>query len=994
MSKYILEEYYTIRAPFYGMEEYKDFFTDQAQHNFQLMDLLKNKQFMEILLVNNRKLFNEASKIKFLKSGSKKYRHITKSIFNYFNRLCARATPYGLNASISLNKINDSSKRNDCKKYKYVRPDLEWLSRVIKKIQSNPENITKLYVKWNELAVKDGSFYKLLYVANSSKNDLLKRIKETPIVKYIYEASQDTVLVKSLVDDLCDFYKISDSQKVIIYISKLISNEFLLTNLSIDTLNNNPFSSLIKKLSFLDIEADLKNKLVFLKNEINKYSLMKIGEGIDEYNKIISIMESIAKTDNYLQVDLKSNENAPKLTEKIKNLTETIDYLEKITPSYIKSYYLEQYKIKFLKKYGLYTEVDLLELLNPSIGCGFPYSTKILSNLSDDETQTSIKLKENILNTIKEGRNYCDIEKCSLPEYKEPKEDMYFPSSLEVFIQTLTSKQINNSKIDAFFVPNSGSDMSGKSFGRFSYMFNEKNYLMEPNEIEILDNPKNKRNLNILANYNMRSRAVSVGTLIDSYKDTNIVNLKNILVGLESVNDHYFFYFKLKKRAQKVRFSSTSMVNYRNGEILSYISSFLIEASHEKEKNPFYIIRLLESYENFPFIPGFFYKNVLLTPRRWNLNANTIDLNQTAQALLKELEVFMAKWEVPNMVYLEKGDNRILLNLKLNDHKQMLVKELKKARNNISIYECLANKSSDLNEYVLSFFANTRSRKQTSLNISSEQIVSPNARNRKYILGDEWVYMKLYCLKSAASKIIKNDLFSLYKQLKANRTISSFHYLLYTDDDFHIRVRFKLVDKDKLIYLINAINSWAHYLLEEHMISNIVFDSYDRELERYGGLYSINKIENIFYKDSLAAIEFYSLPKNEYTDLNIVESLENFSLQLGVPQTILSATLEKMFYNTHLHKEVFKNSQSYVQMHKQSFINFVKEKSLNSNKVSFYKALLQTDDKVLNKYNQQLLFSLFHMHCNRLGIEHGKSEQRIMCLWTQFAKEAQYYLGN
>lgn len=994
MNKYILEEYYTIRRPFYGMKEYKDFFIDSSYHDSQFLDLLKNKQFEEILLVSNRKLFYEAAKIEFLKPDSKKYQHIKKSIFNYFNRLCTRATPYGLNASISLSKINDVSKHSGNQKYKYVSPDLEWLSAIIKKIQSNPSNIINLYVKWNELAVKDGSYYKLLYVANSPENDVLKRIKTTDFAEYIYEISKKPVLAESLVNDLCNLFKIVDRKKVIMYISKLISNEFLLTNLSIDTLNNDAFSSLIKKLDSMDIETNLKNRLIALKKEINKYSSIAIGKGISEYNKIVKTMESIEKADNYLQVDLKGNDNTPKLKEKSENLTAAIKFLEKTTPTYTKSDYLEQYKIKFLEKYGPYTEVNLLELLNPSLGCGFPYANKTLHSLSSSEAYTSIMLKENILNAINESNNYCDIENCNLLENKDLNEDMYFPSSLELYIQTLTNKKINDSKIDILFVPNSGSDMSGKSFGRFSYMFDKSNNFKEADEIEVLDNPKNKRTLNVLANYNARKRSVSVGTLKNDYKDLNNIELKNILVGLENVNDQYFFYFRLKKSPQKVKFSSTSMVNYRNGEILSYISSFLIEASHEKEKNPFYIIRLLESYEDFPFIPGFFYKNILLTPRRWHLNANTLNLNKTDKSLLKEVENFIEKWKVPDLVYLEKGDNRILLNLKLNDHKKELIKELKRVTGKVSLYECLAEYSSDINEYVLSFVTNTTNQKQTNLNISREEVTSLNAKNRKFILGDDWVYIKLYCLRSEVSDLVKNDLMSLYNQLKANNIISSFHFLLYADDEFHIRVRFKLTEKNNLIYLINAINSWAHCLLKENKLSNIIFDSYNRELERYGGLYSINEVEKIFYEDSLAAIKFYSLPKSKRTDLDIVESLENFSFQLGVPQAVLSTMLVKLFYNTHLHKEIFKTNQPYVQMHKQSFVYFLKEHTLDPNIVSFYNTMLKLDDKVLNKYDQQILFSLFHMHCNRFGIEHGFSEKRIMCLWTQFAKEAQYYLGS
>ncbi|WP_235943152.1 hypothetical protein, partial [Lactobacillus helveticus] len=87
-----------------------------------------------------------------------------------------------------------------------------------------------------------------------------------------------------------------------------------------------------------------------------------------------------------------------------------------------------------------------------------------------------------------------------------------------------------NSALNLMIVPKSGSDKSGKTFGRFTYMFNRNNPLNSlTNEIEVADNPKDKRVLNVMLT-DTNNSVVNIGTI---RQNTNSVNVKNILVGVE-----------------------------------------------------------------------------------------------------------------------------------------------------------------------------------------------------------------------------------------------------------------------------------------------------------------------------------------------------------------------------------------------------------------------------------------------------------------------------
>ena len=75
------------------------------------------------------------------------------------------------------------------------------------------------------------------------------------------------------------------------------------------------------------------------------------------------------------------------------------------------------------------------------------------------------------------------------------------------------------------------------------------------------------------------------------------------------------------------------------------------------------------------------------------------------------------------------------------------------------------------------------------------------------------------------------------------------------------------------------INTWIHNLLEENLISRVTFDTYDREIERYGGLQFIKHVEQIFDLDSIDAMNYFA--ETMQSKLNKVESIEQFALKLG-----------------------------------------------------------------------------------------------------------------
>lgn len=980
MSFYKLEDKFMIREPVYDLKKYNSIFLKNEDVDQNLINLLKDNQFKEILFVNNKKLYYQLMKITELNPDGKRYKHLVNSLSNYFNRICTRSTPYGLNAIVSLGKFSKKEENDNNQLIKHIYPDMEWLSKVIRKIEIDLEDLNYLYVKWNDIVVCDKTYFKLLFVKDDERKNLQRKLKITPITKAINDSTLNIISVKRLISNLQHSLHIDDNTSILRAIKMLVANNFLLTNISLSNVNNDNFSNLFESIKNIPKERAAYELLVDIKKKMKLYHTTELGNGITILKEIVSEMSMIQKSTNYIHVDFQKEKQILSIKEKPKNLSELVTFLKKITPDYKKSDYLENYTKAFLDKYGPYTEVPLLILLDPEKGLGSPYS-KILSTSDTLDTKQSILLKEAIIKSIVSKKKYCDIEKCDLPNLSDQEHINRFPASLELYVKTIFCD--DNSALNTMIIPNSGSDKSGKTFGRFTYMFNQSNPISHmPEEIEVVDTPKNKRVLNVMLT-NTNNSVVNVGTI---GPDKNSIDIKDILVGVERDGKSYYFYFKSRVTKKRLFFSATSMINYKNGEYLSYIASFLIEASHNRESNPFYIIRLLENFYNFPRIPAFYYKNIILTPLRWNFNKYTLGNFTSKSELTAKLDSFMERWKVPKLVFLERNDNRLLLNLNLKIHRNELIKEIL-SKTNVSVYEPILKNSNKLAEYVYSFTDNNLKNTTSVPLITRELDVASNSRERKFILGDDWLYLKVYCSRDDLKTLIAYKLSSLYKKMHDEKYVKLFHYLVFRDPDYHIRIRFKLYSKTKLSKVMEYISTWVHNLLEENLISRVVFDTYDREIERYGGVQFIKHVEQIFNLDSIDTMNYFA--ETMQSKLDKVESIEKFALKLGFSVDMQKDLLINRFHYSQKLKDIYSKNKKYVQVYKFSFISFMRQNEYNFNKLPLY------DDKAhkLSPYDVELFFSLIHMHCNRIGIKHGNNEMEIMLLWLKLIKEADYYLG-
>lgn len=140
--------------------------------------------------------------------------------------------------------------------------------------------------------------------------------------------------------------------------------------------------------------------------------------------------------------------------------------------------------------------------------------------------------------------------------------------------------------------------------------------------------------------------------------------------------------------------------------------------------------------------------------------------------------------------------------------------------------------------------------------------------SRLFMLGDEWLYLKLYLGKESFDRLLLSKVLPLGDKLSLSKTISEFFFIRY-EDSFgpHLRVRFHLSTPSSIGLVITELNLCFKSLLEIRLIKHIVFDSYTRELERYGQR-NYPLTESVFCIDSICQLRLLKIIKN-YRDENL-----------------------------------------------------------------------------------------------------------------------------
>ncbi|MGZ1670199.1 lantibiotic dehydratase, partial [Staphylococcus argenteus] len=738
---------------------------------------------------------------------------------------------------------------------------------------------------------------------------------------------------------------------------------------------------------------DYVEKIREIQKLISAYEKTEIGFGEKLYKDIVQHMKALFKCKNYLQIDTKIDMINNQLHQDIAtNISEAAYLLWLLSRNNIGFTDLKVLHNRFIEKYGFEQLVNVKDLLSDITGFG----TTIFQ---EDETDGNniVMLKQKFLHALKNSDEIVINEKDVESLINDNEINHYHaPMSADVYAEIYLGRFYNQYNELIVISPLTVSFNAGATFGRFHHLIDtetleklehEKAHyyqkMMRDDNVEMisLNNiPKYPRNHNVLTNHDSYEYSLNLGS---SNSDSKYeLNLDDIYVG-STFNKLYLYSCQLNKR---LLFESNNMFNFLKE---SNLYRLLREISMESVKSiePMNDV----SIDSFSYSPRIRYKNVILKPAYWKINEMVLPLPKNEEWDQQFLK-YKQQFNIPTMVNLVYGDNKLLLNLSLVNHRYLLMKEYKKHKR-VRLVETFLPQSK--NDYVYEIV--TPVFKKTAY--CGPEIEIPNYKNTDIKYDKEWFALHIYIDKSSQNTFIVDKLYPFVKRLKEDKYIDKYFLMRYIKQGDFLKLRLYRNDENyNEIYSI--LKDWLSFVRQTTEVSDYEFVSYEPEFFRYGGKNTINEIESFFEYDTNLAVNIiekdFKFERPFIVAVSIMYLFEKLAVTFDERMEIVNNYVPTSYKSKEIRP--FKNELVMISNPSNNFENMAKHYS------NIYQ-VLKNGDQILNNLNEglkqslttkksRIIGSLIHMRCNRIfGIDKDQ-ETFVLSIVKEIVKTQKHWCGD
>ncbi len=883
--------------------------SDVAKLRERLLKIVTRPEIHDALFVASPNLNDRFSSWE-NEPDSERGRKLEHVLVRYFARMCGRATPFGLFAGCSVGTIGDETNLQieSREQYKrHTRLDMDYLFALVNELKQNREI-------WGELLFRPNSS---LYRAAGRVRYVEARVKENKR-SYHLVAVEDTNYLQTTLESAQRGARINDLAEQLVsseisytqarnYIHQLIENQILVPDLSLFVTGEEAIHPLIEDLKKISAAKEISEVLAETRDKIDAIDRKGLGAAPENYQSIATRLErlptkvSLAKL---FQVDLvKPAPDAVLGKSVIKEIKNGIELFHSMVSSPSQS--LSRFREEFTKRYER-REVPLVEALDEEIGIGFGSGSENTPLLKDvavfspsknlDELSPRLNLLlQKLCFALQNGSNEIvltkeDIEKLSA---KSPPP---LPDGIETMITLVATSTEALNKGDFKIVWNGANGPCGaRMLGRFchadeklhshveNHLRAEEAHSPEAIFAEVVHQPEGRIG-NVLARPVLREYEIAF------LGDSGAAHDKQILVTDLMVSvDGGRVRLRSKSLNKEIIPRMTNAHNYSWGSLGIY--RFLCSLQDQNTASG--LGWSWESLSSAPYLPRVTFGKLVLSLARWNIAKD--DLKKLGEK--KDAERFHAVQEwcnerrLPRYVLLKDNDNTLPIDLDNPlsvDSFITLVRE----RGGVTLTEHFPNpdelcvysaEGTFVHELIVPFIKTVREsgrngeRETISLstdasenNIPTSSANSPylhistspflrNEAKRSFAPGSEWLYVKLYTGTATADQILRDTIVELKEKVIKEKFADSWFFIRYGDPDWHLRLRFHGKPNDLHRKVLPELQKALEPLIESGKIWRVQVDTYEREVERYGGTNGIEIAERLFHADSETTLEIIEM---------------------------------------------------------------------------------------------------------------------------------------
>jgi hypothetical protein len=268
-----------------------------------------------------------------------------------------------------------------------------------------------------------------------------------------------------------------------------------------------------------------------------------------------------------------------------------------------------------------------------------------------------------------------------------------------------------------------------------------------------------------------------------------------------------------------------------------------------------------------PHVPRLIYENIVVTPACWRVARETV-LDPAAFAAHR------ARHRIPDRISVGAADRRLQIDLRTPLGRAFLLREASRAGKTIEFREADLAPHPSGPPFASEIVIQVHPREH----VSAAHFAPPSRIYGIPAVALDWTYVKLFCPVFADDDACATLIPELVRTLAGGRAVP-WHFLRYSDPAHHLRVRVRGAEPGAVSDALALLRGWA----ERGDIERWQLDTYEPELDRYGGSSGMEHAQRVFHLDSERVVEALRVRIASDRDRAVLAA-ESFARLAGVPE--------------------------------------------------------------------------------------------------------------
>lgn len=768
---------------------------------------------------------------------------LATTVHAYERRARTRATPRGAFAGVHVAQVTESAARFSVGKNHRARstPSAAWLSDVANQLLDVPEVLDAVLLASNDLVARRGDRYEHEWTTGSQKPERIT-LRATPAVELILNVCRTPARVAEVCAAVEARWPSVPAETVRATVQKLVRTGLLLTDLLPDDVAQDPIKHLLARVP---ASHDIVGPMIDLRDLLAEAD--KSPPGTDErlatLDEARTICDRLARHENPITVDVAVDADIRVPRSLLAEAADAASLLWSITPS---SDVLGIYHSRFVERYGIRRRVPLLAVVDPVTGLGDPDDDERPDPAADPARGRA--LAGLVADAAARHCTEVTLDDEAVAALRVAGERVP-PTSGELYAQVLSGSPDDLAAGRCLLAAYLGSTQdAGSTLGRFSSLLELSGPVVDPEaplRAEVVVRPRLAALTTVALPSGFAPRRICVGTVPEP-GDLTLADLD-----LAS-NGHRLTLWSrsLDQEISPVLFSRIGPAYVTPaGRVLQDLANAGTRPWRAWTWGPL---------ADAPFLPEVRWRRTILSPARWRLPHTLVTGVSDKQAWESELD----RWRtatvpaVPRIVIAQDADQRLPLDLDDPRDRELLRRYVRRGADAVTAppggpdaVQAVADGPDG--RHVLELVIPLQGHRPRPVADGDRRAVSTPPVI--HLPGGRWLSLTI-----PSPRVHHDDLLAQIGDLTATvRSAIDHSFWLRYDSPAHgphLRVRFAGEPSTLSRVVLPAVSERYATWMAHGLVRHLVIESYEPEIDRYGGPDAIDAAERLFDADSDLAL--------------------------------------------------------------------------------------------------------------------------------------------